>query len=122
MKFAGIFMVGYVVLVIGVGAALWKVGFLQQIGAGWTIIGIVIAVGLGIMLAIGAQPIDRDRSLLIARRTADAGSPAVSARRVAAEERRDPERDLRQRGGSPLVHVRVGQAPARGPQNSTRWP
>jgi hypothetical protein len=55
MKFAGIFLGGYVVLVIGVGAALWKVGFLQQIGAGWTIIGIVIAVGLGIMLAIGGR-------------------------------------------------------------------
>jgi hypothetical protein len=54
MKFASMYLIGYVVFVIGVIAALWKLGVLQRIGAGWTAIGIVIAVGIGIMFSIGS--------------------------------------------------------------------
>ena len=52
MKFAGVYFAGYVVLVIGVVAALWKSGVLDRVGAGWTAIGLVIALGLGIMIAV----------------------------------------------------------------------
>jgi len=52
MKFAGLYLVGYVVLIVGVLAALWKTGVLERIGATWTIIGLVIAIGLGIMFAV----------------------------------------------------------------------
>jgi hypothetical protein len=46
-----------------VGAALWKLGVIQNVGAGWTAIGIVIAVGIGVMLAIrGRRAIEIERS------------------------------------------------------------
>jgi hypothetical protein len=62
LKFASIYIVGYVVFLIGVVAALWKSGLLQQIGAGWTAIGLLIAVGIGIMLSIGSgKSIEIDR-------------------------------------------------------------
>ena len=43
---------GYVVLVCGFSAALWKLGVLERVGATWTGIGLVIALGLGIMLSV----------------------------------------------------------------------
>ena len=52
MKFAGLYLLGYVILIAGIIAALWKTGVLERIGAGWTAIGIVIAIGLGIMIAV----------------------------------------------------------------------
>lgn len=52
MKWMGIYFVGYVILMGGIIAALWKAGVLQQVGAAWTAIGIVIAFGLGIMIAV----------------------------------------------------------------------
>ena len=52
MKFAGLYLLGYVILIAGILAALWKTGVLASIGAGWTAIGIVIAIGLGIMIAV----------------------------------------------------------------------
>jgi hypothetical protein len=55
MKFASWYLVGYVLFLAGVGAALWKLGVIQQVGAGWTAIGMLIAVGIGVMLAIGGR-------------------------------------------------------------------
>lgn len=52
MKWAGLYLVGYVVLVGGVLAALWKLGILERIGTTWTVIGVVILAGLGIMIAV----------------------------------------------------------------------
>ena len=52
MKWTGIYLVGYLVMLGGVVAALWKSGILARIGATWTIIGLVIAVGIGIMIAV----------------------------------------------------------------------
>lgn len=52
MKWTGIYLVGYLVVLGGVIAALWKSGVLQRIGATWTIIGVVIAIGIGIMIAV----------------------------------------------------------------------
>ncbi len=52
MKWAGLYLVGYVVLVGGVLAALWKLGILESIGTTWTVIGVVILTGLGIMIAV----------------------------------------------------------------------
>lgn len=46
------YLVGFVVLIGGVLAALWKLGILDSIGTTWTVIGVVIAVGLGIMIAV----------------------------------------------------------------------
>lgn len=52
MKWAGIFLLGYVILIGGILAALWKLGTLTKIGVTWTLIGIVIAMGIGLMLAV----------------------------------------------------------------------
>jgi len=52
MRWAGMYLAGYVIMVGGIIAALWKTGFLARIGAAWTIIGIVIALGIGIMIAV----------------------------------------------------------------------
>jgi hypothetical protein len=54
MRFIHMYLVGYFILVIGALAALWYGGVLQQIAAGWLVIGLVIAFGLGIMLAVSA--------------------------------------------------------------------
>jgi hypothetical protein len=63
MKFASWFLIGYAVFLAGVGAALWKIGFLQRVGAGWTAIGLLIALGLGVMLSIGGRrSIEIDRT------------------------------------------------------------
>ncbi len=52
MKWTGIYLVGYIVFLIGVVLALWKTGVLVSIGPVWTAIGLVIAIGLGIMMSV----------------------------------------------------------------------
>ena len=52
MKWAGMYLVGFVILIGGVLAALWKMGVLDAIGSTWTAIGVVILIGLGIMFAV----------------------------------------------------------------------
>ena len=49
-----LYLVGYFVLVIGAVWALWQSGILKQIPGVWIGIGAVIAVGLGIMLAVSS--------------------------------------------------------------------
>ena len=53
MKWMQIYLVGYLVLLGGLIAALWKMGVIERVGAGWTAIGIVIAIGLGFMVSVG---------------------------------------------------------------------
>ncbi len=55
VKWAGMFLFGFVILLGGVVAALWKLGVLARIGMTWTLIGLVIAVGLGIMISVGSS-------------------------------------------------------------------
>jgi hypothetical protein len=55
MKWTGMYLIGYVILIGGLLAALWKMGVLASIGTAWTFIGIVIAIGLGIMLAVASS-------------------------------------------------------------------
>ena len=52
MKWAMMYFVGFVILIGGVLAALWKLGILDSIGTTWTVIGVVIAIGLGMMIAV----------------------------------------------------------------------
>ena len=56
MKFLKLYLVGYFILLIGAGLALWQSGLLDEIPGIWLAIGIVVAVGLGIMLAVGSSP------------------------------------------------------------------
>ncbi|HEY5497929.1 MAG TPA: hypothetical protein VIK19_06315 [Syntrophales bacterium] len=55
MKWTGIYLLGYVILIGGLLAALWKMGVLASIGTTWTLIGVVIAIGIGIMLAVSSS-------------------------------------------------------------------
>ena len=52
MKWAGMYLFGFIVLLGGILAALWKLGILDSIGTTWTVIGVVIFVGIGIMFAV----------------------------------------------------------------------
>ncbi|MBS1158081.1 MAG: hypothetical protein H6R15_500 [Proteobacteria bacterium] len=52
MKWAGMYLVGFVFLVGGILAALWKLGILESIGTTWTLIGVVILIGIGIMVSV----------------------------------------------------------------------
>ena len=56
MKYLKLYLVGYFVLLIGAGLALWQSGILEQIPGIWLAIGIIIAVGLGIMLPVASSP------------------------------------------------------------------
>ena len=55
MKWMGIYLSGYVVLLVGILLALWKLAIIERIGATWTVIAVVIAVGLGIMMAVSGS-------------------------------------------------------------------
>jgi hypothetical protein len=55
MKWTGVYLIGYVILIGGVLAALWKMGVLASIGTAWTLIGVVIIIGVGIMLAVNSS-------------------------------------------------------------------
>ena len=52
MKWTGMYLFGFIILLGGVLAALWKLGILASIGTTWTVIGVVIAIGIGIMVAV----------------------------------------------------------------------
>ena len=55
MKFTGMYLVGFIVFIGGVLAALWKTGVLAEVGTAWTVIGVVIAVGIGIMISVSSS-------------------------------------------------------------------
>jgi len=54
MRFIHLFLVGYFILILGVGLALWQTGVLSRIAPMWIGIGGLVAVGLGIMLAVSS--------------------------------------------------------------------
>lgn len=55
MKWASMYLIGFMVLIGGVLAALWKLGILASIGTTWTIIGVVIVIGFGIMISVSSS-------------------------------------------------------------------
>jgi hypothetical protein len=48
------YFVGWIIFVIGVGLALWKVGILAHVSGAWIAIVAVIAIGVGIMFAVAS--------------------------------------------------------------------
>jgi hypothetical protein len=54
MKFMRLYLIGYFILLVGAALALWQSGILRQIPGIWIAIGVVIAVGLGILLAVSS--------------------------------------------------------------------
>ena len=55
MKWMQMYLVGYVIVLGGLIAALWKMGVIERVGTGWTAIGIVIAIGLGFMISVASS-------------------------------------------------------------------
>ena len=64
MRFIHLYLIGYFVLVVGAGLALWQAGVLAPRRGIWIAIGALIVVGLGIMLAVtsGKPPRSRENS------------------------------------------------------------
>jgi hypothetical protein len=56
MKFLRLYLVGYFVLLVGAGLSLWQAGLLDNVPGIWLAIGIIVAVGCGIMLAVASSP------------------------------------------------------------------
>jgi hypothetical protein len=57
MRFISLYLTGYFILLIGAVAALWYGGVLRHVSPVWVVIGLVIAVGFGIMLSVtGGKP------------------------------------------------------------------
>ena len=52
MRFIHLYLIGYFVLVLGAGLALWQAGFFHRISAIWILISVLIVIGLGIVLAV----------------------------------------------------------------------
>ena len=57
VRFIHLYLIGYFLLIVGAILALWKAGVLYRISGTWLAIGLLIAFGLGIMLAVtSAKP------------------------------------------------------------------
>jgi hypothetical protein len=56
MKYLKLYLIGYFVLIVGGVLALWQAGVLSEIPPIWIGIAAVIAIGLGIMLAVSSGP------------------------------------------------------------------
>ena len=54
MRFIHLFLLGYFILIVGVGLALWQTGVLSRVAPIWIGIGAIVAVGLGIMLSVSS--------------------------------------------------------------------
>jgi hypothetical protein len=54
MKFMRLYLIGYFILLVGAALALWQSGILRQIPGIWLAIGLIVAVGLGVVLAVSS--------------------------------------------------------------------
>jgi len=54
MRWVRLYLIGYALLVIGALLTLWQSGALSQVPLVWIGIGLTIAVGFGLMLAVAA--------------------------------------------------------------------
>jgi hypothetical protein len=54
MKFINMFLIGYFILILGVGLALWQTGVLSHVAPIWIGIGALVAIGVGIMMSVSS--------------------------------------------------------------------
>jgi hypothetical protein len=54
MRFIHLFLIGYFVLILGVTLALWQTGVLSRVAPVWIGVGVLVAVGLGIMMSVSS--------------------------------------------------------------------
>jgi hypothetical protein len=52
VRFIHIYLIGYFILLLGAALALWQAGVLARVPGIWLAISAIIAVGLGIILAV----------------------------------------------------------------------
>jgi len=52
VKFIHLYLIGYFILILGAGLALWQAGVLARIAPIWIAITALIVIGLGIILAV----------------------------------------------------------------------
>jgi hypothetical protein len=52
MRFIHLFLVGYFILILGIGLALWQTGVLGRVAPIWIGVGVLVVVGLGIMMSV----------------------------------------------------------------------
>ena len=55
MKWMQMYLIGYTLVLGGLGAALWKLGVIERLGSTWTAIGVVIAIGLGVIFSVSSS-------------------------------------------------------------------
>ena len=54
MKFINMYLVGYFVLIVGGVLAMWQLGVLNDVTPIWIAIGVLVALGIGIMMAVSS--------------------------------------------------------------------
>jgi hypothetical protein len=54
MRFIHLYLVGYFVLVLGIGLGLWQTGVLSHVAPIWIGVGALVAIGVGIMLSVSS--------------------------------------------------------------------
>jgi hypothetical protein len=54
MRFIHLFLLGYFILIIGIGAGLWQAGVLSHVAPIWIGVGALVAIGVGIMLSVSS--------------------------------------------------------------------
>ena len=54
MRFINMYLIGYFILIIGVVLALWQSGVLASVAPIWIGISAIVALGVGIMMAVSS--------------------------------------------------------------------
>ncbi|MSO34900.1 MAG: hypothetical protein EXQ54_00515 [Acidobacteria bacterium] len=54
MRFINMYLIGYFILIVGICLALWQSGVLDSVAPIWIGIGAIVAVGVGIMMAVSS--------------------------------------------------------------------
>jgi len=54
LKFINMYLIGYFILVVGICLALWQSGVLDNVAPMWIGIGALVAIGVGIMMAVSS--------------------------------------------------------------------
>jgi len=63
MRFIHLYLVGYSILVMGIVLGLWQAGVLSRVAPVWIAVGVLVAVGVGIMMSVASgKPAASDKA------------------------------------------------------------
>jgi hypothetical protein len=54
MRFIHLFLIGYFIVILGIGLALYQTGVLGRVAPIWIGVGALVAIGVGIMLSVSS--------------------------------------------------------------------